>query len=268
MSGGGKDEVLAAGASSARSSRGASPWLLARRRPERGSVRLFCFPYSGAGASAFAAWAGGLPAGVEVCPVQLPGRETRLSEPALRSMRELIPALARALTPFLDGPFAFFGHSLGALVAFELARALQPAGLAPVRLFASAHRAPHRAGGGEVHRATDAKLAQKLRELNGTPAQVLECAELRALLFPVVRADFELCETYAYEPGPPLSCPISALGGLSDPGVDAAGLAQWRHHSVAPVEVRQFAGDHFFIAASRRAVLELVARRLLQPSAP
>lgn len=249
-------------------SRGASPWLQPRPRSQATAVRLFCFPYSGAGASAFAAWTGAFPARVEVCPVQLPGRETRLSEPAFRRMSQLVPALARGIAPFLDRPFAFFGHSLGALIAFELARFLgREPGLTPVRLFASGHRAPHLAGGGEVHRASDAALGQKLREINGTPAEVLENPELRALLFPIFRADFEISETYAYEPQEPLSCPLCALGGLSDPHVDAEGLSEWRRHTAAEFEVQRFAGDHFFIAESRRAVIDFVVRQL-EPRPP
>jgi medium-chain acyl-[acyl-carrier-protein] hydrolase len=255
---------MAAGVSNEHFSRGPSPWLFLRPRPQPAALRLFCFPYSGAGASAFTAWAGEFPSDIEVCPVQLPGRETRLSEPPCRSLRELIPALARGLTPFLGRSFAFFGHSLGALVAFELARFLRrDPGLTPTWLFASAHRAPHLAGGGQVHRSSDATLARKLREINGTPAEVLENPELRALLFPILRADFELCETYAHEPGAPLSCPIAALGGLSDPHVDAEGLEAWRRHTSARLEVHRFPGDHFYLGPSRHALIRIIARRLM-----
>jgi medium-chain acyl-[acyl-carrier-protein] hydrolase len=179
-------------------------------------------------------------------------------------MRDLIPALARGLEPWLGGPFALFGHSLGALVGFELARHLRREHrLTPRRLFVSAHRAPHLADGdGKVHLASDPELARKLSEMNGTPAEVLKSAELRQLLFPILRADFELCETYAHEADEPLDCPISALAGLADAQVDRTSLEGWRQHTRAGFESRLFPGDHFFLAQSRSLLIDLLARRL------
>ncbi len=242
-----------------------NPWLPGRARG-LAAVRLFCFPYSGAGASLFYAWRGEFPAAIEVCPVQLPGRETRLSEPPFRRMGDLIPALSNALETFLDRPFALFGHSLGALIGFELARHLRREQRpTPRRLFVSAHRAPHLAGGsGLVHLAPDPELTRKLREMNGTPAEVLQNAELREVLFPILRADFELSETYAHEADEPLDCPISAFGGLADAQVGPESLQGWRQHTRAGFESRLFPGDHFFLTRNRRSLVDVLARRLEQ----
>ncbi len=194
-------------------------WL-AYRRPRPGAeVRLFCFPHAGGGASLFHGWADRLPPAVEVCPVQLPGRETRFGEPPINRLGPLVGALAEALLPHLDRPFAFFGHSLGALIGFELARRLRrERGLEPVHLFASACAAPQRWGCVRpIHALPDAAFRKELRRLRGTAPAVLDNEELMEILLPALRADFALCETYAYGEDDPLSCPVTAVGGLRDP---------------------------------------------------
>jgi surfactin synthase thioesterase subunit len=200
-----------------------------------------------------------------VCPVQLPGREGRLSELALKRMGDLVPAAARALLPYLGQPFAFFGHSMGALVAFELARHVRAEhGLLPQHLFVSGHGAPHaRERATAMHALSDREFTEKLREMQGTPEEVLQHEELRQLIMPVLRADFELCETYRYEPGQPLACPISALGGLQDPYVAREALEQWRRHTLARFEARTFPGDHFFLNSCRPLVIYWVVRAMM-----
>src|SRR5262249_43042969 len=154
----------------------------------------------------FRSWSDSLPASVEVCPVQLPGRETRFRELPFTQLAPLAEALGRSLRPFFDRPFAFFGHSMGALVAFELARVLvRTAGPQPVPLFASACAAPQvRDCETPIHALPDAAFREELRRLGGTPALVLHNAELVDLLLPTLRADFAVCETYAYGDGPRL----------------------------------------------------------------
>jgi medium-chain acyl-[acyl-carrier-protein] hydrolase len=241
----------------------ADPWI--HGRPvQRAQVRLFCLPYSGAGASVFRAWSGAFPASMEVRPVQLPGREDRLAEPAFRRMNDLAPAVVRAVLPYLDKPFAIFGHSLGALVGFEVARLLQAEhGVGPELLFASGHTAPHDSDHEAIlHSLPDGELAQKLRELGGTPEAVLQHEELRRLLFPLLRADFEVCETYRYEPAEPLRCPILALGGLGDDDVSRESLEEWRRHTLAGFGLRMFPGDHFFLNSCGPEVVRTVVRAL------
>lgn len=238
-------------------------WIAGRRPSPGAAVRLFCFPYAGGGASVFGTWAAALPAAVEVCPVQYPGRGSRIAEAPFRTIDSLARAALPALAPLLDRPFAFFGHSMGALVAFELARLLAAEGRSPAQLFVSAHRAPQLPDPDEpLHQLPDAELVERLRELNGTPPEVLAHAELLQLLLPLLRADFEACETYQYAPGAPLPCPISAFGGLRDPHVSREMLDAWGAQTSDGLTVRMFPGDHFFLNGDRQLLLASVARDL------
>jgi medium-chain acyl-[acyl-carrier-protein] hydrolase len=203
---------------------------------------------------------------VEVRPVQLPGRETRFREPAFTRLAPLVEAMAEPLRGYLDRPFALFGHSLGALVAFELARRLQRGtGLQPVCLFVSGCGAPQtRSPESSIHKLPAAEFREELRRLNGTPPEVLENDELMDLLLPTLRADFALCETYAYSPGPPLDCPVSALGGLGDDTVSRQDLDAWREQTTGPFRLRMLPGDHFFLQTNQRLLLQAVARELIE----
>ena len=239
------------------------PWF----RPKAGAkVRLFCFPYAGGGASVYRGWGECLPGLVEVCPVQLPGRETRFREPPFARLPLLVEALASALRPYLDRPFAFFGPSLGALVAFELARRLhRETGMQPVCLFVSGCGAAQtRSRETSTHKLPAAEFREELRRLDGTPPEVLENDELMDLLLPTLRADFALCETYAYSPGPPLDCPVSALGGLGDDTVSPQDLDAWREQTTGPFRLRMLAGNHFFLQTNQRLLLQAVAQELLE----
>jgi len=244
-----------------------TPWLAHRRPNSSAALRLFCFPYSGADASVFIRWADGLPATVELCPVQLPGRGARLSEPPLTDVYPLAEACAEGLLPWLDKPFALFGHSLGALVAFELARYLERRhGLAPVHLFASgcdAPQLPERET--NMHHLPDAEFIKALRRLQGTPEAVLADPELRDLVLPILRADFTICETYEYRHGPPLACAISAYGGLRDAYVGRERLEAWRIQTSGPFTVRMFPGDHFFLNSDRSLLLRILSQDLCRP---
>jgi medium-chain acyl-[acyl-carrier-protein] hydrolase len=224
-------------------------WIPLRKPDPKTQLRLFCFPYAGAGALIFRKWSDALPRDIEVCPIQLPGRGTRLIEPPFTRLPCLVEALARALDPLLDKPFAFFGHSLGALIAFELARQIRRQyGVHPVRLFASAGRAPqipHRAA--PINTLPDGEFLAELRRLNGTPRELLDHEELMEVMLPILRADFALYETYLYSSEPPLNCPISAFGGLQDRRVSASDLEAWRSQTSAPFSLRMFPGDHFFL---------------------
>jgi medium-chain acyl-[acyl-carrier-protein] hydrolase len=161
----------------------------------------------------------------------------------------LVEALARVLDPLLDKPFAFFGHSLGALIAFELARQIRRQhGVHPVRLFASAGRAPqipHRTP--PIHNLADKEFLAELRRLNGTPRELLDHEELMEVMLPILRADFALYETYLYSNEPPMNCPISAFGGVQDRRVSASDLEAWRSQTSASFSLRMFPGDHFFL---------------------
>ena len=228
---------------------GFDPWISFRKPGREARLRLFCFPYAGAGAVIFRTWSDDLPGDVEVCPVQLPGRGTRLMEPPFTQLPPLVEALAEALVPLLDKPFAFFGHSLGALVSFELARRLRSQyGVHPARLFVSASRAPqvpHR--GPPAHTLPEKDFLAELQRLNGTPSELLEHEELMEIMLPLLRADFAVYETYVYSTELPLNCPISAFGGLQDRNVNNSDLEAWRAQTSGSFSLRMFPGDHFFL---------------------
>jgi medium-chain acyl-[acyl-carrier-protein] hydrolase len=239
-------------------------WITRRKPSPQARLRLFCFPYAGGGVSIFRAWSDGLPADVEVCPVQLPGRGTRLMEPPFTRLSPLIEALTQALFPLLDKPFAFFGHSLGALVSFELARQLRRQyAVQPVCLFISADRAPQIPNRDpSIHSLPEEEFLVELRRLNGTPREVLEDEELRQIMLPLLRADFAIYETYRYSTEPPLNCPISAFGGWQDHRVNRGDLEAWRDQTSGSFSLRMFPGDHFFLNTTQPALLRVLSQEL------
>jgi medium-chain acyl-[acyl-carrier-protein] hydrolase len=245
----------------------AERWLAYREVNPRARVRMFCFPYAGGGASAYRGWAGGLPPDVEVCPVQLPGRESRLREAPVETPGPLIQAVADALQPYLrDLPFVFFGHSMGAMIGFELARELRRRGQAlPLHLFVSGRRAPQVPDREEpIHALPEPEFIEKLRELNGTPEEVLQHAELMKLLIPVLRADFAVNETYAYTTEEPFEMGLSCFGGLGDKEVSRDDCALWKDQTRGRFRLRMLPGDHFFVHSAKDMILESVARDLAE----
>jgi medium-chain acyl-[acyl-carrier-protein] hydrolase len=239
-------------------------WIARPKPNPQARLRLFCFAYAGTGTSMFRSWPDGLPGDVEVCPVLLPGRGTRMREAPFTRMSPLVEALAAALAPLLDKPFAFFGHSLGAWVGFELARQLRRrSGAPPVRLFVSAARAPQIAGRGRpIHALSEAEFLVELHRLNGIPKEVFENHEVMQIMLPVIRADFAVFETYAYSTEPPLDCAISSFGGLQDDRVSRGDLEAWRHQTTAAFSSRMFPGDHFFLNPTAPLVLQALAQVL------
>lgn len=244
----------------------ASPWTAGAKPNPRARVRLFCFPYAGGGAAIYRTWPSGLPAGVEVVPVQLPGRGRRLNEPAYTSTDEMIPVLADALLPYCDMPFVFFGHSMGATISFELARHLRREHeLRPRQLLVSGRRAPHAPNPNpHTYNLPEPEFIRTLRELNGTPKEVTEHPELMELMLPLLRADFALSETYTYRPSEPLACPVSVYGGMQDEDVTREQLEAWREVTTGAFSLRFFPGDHFFLTSAEPLLLSAVARELEQ----
>lgn len=246
------------------SQRGRNPWIAHARPNPRARLRLFCFPYAGGSAAIYRGWGERLPADVEVLPVELPGRASRFREPACRHLDEVVEQVAEGIGPQLDKPFAFFGHSMGALIAYELARYLRrQGGAAPAWLWVSARRAPHLPVEDEpVHDLPEPEFLDRLRDLNGTPEEVLEHPELMQMMIPLLRADFEVNETYEFKEEPPLPVPISALGGLGDEEVTREHLEAWRRHTAAAFSLRMFPGDHFYLNDHRSSLLLAVAQDL------
>lgn len=227
-------------------------------------MRLFCFPYAGGGSAIFYRWKEHLPPTVEVCSVQLPGRESRFTMRPYSTMQPLVEAVASAILPFLDKPYALFGHSFGALVAFELARYLHDQGMPrPLSLLLSAADAPHVDGATDtLHTLPDEELIRQLSLLQGTPQEILLHPEVMQLLLPTIRADLQVFETYTYQARPPLHCPIAVFGAFDDKRVARPGLERWRHHTSSVFSLTMLPGDHFFIHSARRALVERVERRL------
>ncbi|HEV8577568.1 MAG TPA: thioesterase II family protein [Thermoanaerobaculia bacterium] len=244
-------------------------WLAYREVKPHARVRMFCFPYAGGGASTYRGWGASLPGDLEVCPVQLPGRESRLRDQPFSRLDVMVPVIADALKPYLDLPFVFFGHSMGALIAFELSRELRRRGQTPpLHVFVSGRRAPHLPAREEpIHALPEPEFLVKLRELNGTPEEVLQHEELMRLLIPILRADFSVNETYAYAEEEPFDFGISAFGGLGDEEVNRDDVEAWRPQTRGRFRMRMLPGDHFFIQSGKDLVLEAVSRDLAEIAA-
>ncbi|WP_437647918.1 thioesterase II family protein [Sorangium sp. So ce362] len=239
------------------------PWVGCPRPNPAARLRLFCFPYAGGGSSSYGAWWRGLPAHTELCAIKLPGREARLSEPPFERLTPLVQALATALERWLTKPFAFYGHSLGALVSFELARELRRRGAPlPRHLLLSGRRAPHQPGPAPLHGLPDHEFLAWLRRMGGTPDEVLREPELLALFLPTLRADVAVNEVEPFVPEAPLDCPISAFGGLEDERAGRAELEAWREHTRGPFRVEMFPGGHFFVRSAREPLLRSIAALL------
>lgn len=244
------------------------PWLIRPEPRPQAELRLFCLPYAGAGAAAYRPWLAHLPPTVELLIVQLPGRESRLREQPFTHMQPLIEAVAPAVVPLLDRPYLLFGHSMGALIAFELARALRRRGApAPSCLAVSGRRAPQLPDPDPpLHKLDDAWfVAAMVRRYNGIPKLILDDPELLRLFLPTMRADLTLIETYAYTPEPPLDCPIVAFGGRSDGRASLPELEAWGAQTLQPLGARQLPGDHFYLQGARA---ELLAAMLAALGAP
>lgn len=248
--------------------RAPSPWVLPLSEPTERRARrsLLCLPYAGGGASVYRAWPTLLARelDVRVVGLQPPGRETRIGEPPIRQLATLLDALVEATRTERDRPYALFGHSLGALTAFELTRALRRRGeRLPAVLLVSGCPAPQRSDPersfGELD---DAAFIERLRRFEGTPDAVLAHPELLELLLPTLRADLGLRDGYRCAEEPPLALPIVAFGGDADPDVSAPDLLAWSVHTTAGFRARRFPGGHFYLKSEARALLACVSQEL------
>jgi medium-chain acyl-[acyl-carrier-protein] hydrolase len=241
-------------------------WFFARPSSPAGRVRLICFPHAGGGASSFRQWPSLLPPDVDACLIQLPGRENRLAERPFSHVLPLVETLVRVLEPVLHQPFALFGHSMGALVAFELARALRASGAPqPIHLLVAGRQPPQMPNiEPPIGGLPDDDFLAEVRRLNGTSDAVLGHPELMRLMTPLLRADIGVCETYQYADAPPLQCPLSVFAARSDAGAPPDRMAGWSRQTTARCRLHTFIGDHFFVQREAAAVVARVARDLAE----
>jgi len=224
-------------------------WFDHITRVHKPLFRLFCFAHAGGNAHVFRNWQRYLAPEVDLCLVHLPGHGKRIGERPFTQLAPLIAAVANEISDEAGLPFAFYGHSLGALISFELARELYRRGQrGPRRLFLSGHRAPHLPNSAcRIFDLSDEDFIRSLKGLNGTPDELLDERQTREFFLPMFRADFEIVDTYEYYDRPPLPCPLSVYGGLADDSVPAESIYAWQVHTSAECRVRMFSGDHFFV---------------------
>ena len=237
---------------------GKSLYLL--RRGVRTSLRMFCFPYAGGGASFARGWAKHLPADVELIGVQYSGRETRRAEPFLKNPQAIASDVLQDIAKYSDLPTVFVGYSLGGLIAYEtivrqIIHGLRP----PIHLVVAASRAPHLARSIPAWASLPrAQFIDKLREIGGTPESVLQDPEMIDLFLPVLRADFECAENYHPTRFSPLPCPIMSFHGIGDAAIEESAASTWGLHTSGGFTFHRIDGDHFFIQKRLDVVMSTI----------
>ncbi|MBN2502333.1 MAG: thioesterase [Anaerolineales bacterium] len=238
-------------------------WLPITRTDAKSILRLFCFPYAGGSSTIFHRWGEHLPEWVEVIPAYLPGRGTRIREQAKENVSEIVQGIEPEIKVLIDTPIVLFGHSFGALVAFEIAHLLQSLGQSSALLVVSASRAAHLPPTrSPIHTLEQPDFIAELKQMGGTPDTILENAELMQLLLPTLRTDFKAAETYRYTPGEKLSCPILALASPTDPYVKISQVAAWEQLTSNTFQIEQIPGGHHFLETSRSEVLASLSAAL------
>ncbi|APU14947.1 MULTISPECIES: thioesterase II family protein [Actinoalloteichus] len=227
------------------------------------TARLLCLPHAGGSASYFFPVSRRLAPGIEALAVQYPGRQDRLGEKSIESVEELADRLVDVVLPFRDKPLGLFGHSLGALVAFELALRLEERGVVPVGLFASGRRAPVTVRQGEdAHLRSDDELIAAVRQLGGTSTSLLDDKQIMAMVLPSIRADYRAAETYRHRPGPRLATPVYAFLGDADPKVTVPEAERWAEHTEGGFDLTVYPGGHFYLNSHADAVMDRIAAQL------
>lgn len=250
-----------------------NPWFSAyRSSPSATRYRLFCFPYAGAGGVIFSKWAELLPKGVEVCAIELPGRSFRINEPPISRLASLVSALVDGMAPLLNPAFGFYGHSFGALVAFEVARELRRKRLnTPNLLICGASRAPHCGLDRPPfhHLPDDEFLAASGRHYGTTiDRRLLAVDEIRQMIVLAMRADLTVSESYRYYEDPPFEFPISIVAGRSDGSTSDTSLKAWAQHTEATFELTYLEGGHLFLNDCAVDLMKIVSMAITSTIEP
>ncbi len=235
-------------------------WCRRYRPATNATARLVCFPHAGGSAPFFLPVAAVLSPGVDVVAIQYPGRQDRRAEPPIGDMTVLADQIYGILRRQPELPLTLFGHSMGALIGFEVARRLEADGAGPVRLFASGRRAPSTYRDEQVHLRDDAGILAEVRKMNGTASAVLSDDELMRAALPALRADYQATETYSCAPDVTVSCPITVLTGDSDPKTSMDEASAWARHTSGSFDLQVFSGGHFFLTDQTDSVIKLLDR--------
>jgi len=239
-------------------------WIVKPKPNPEAKIKLICLPFAGGGSISFRKWALVLPAPIELITVEIPGRGARITEPLRKRIDAIVPDIATALLAELDKPFAVFGHSMGTLLGFELNHYLEKHyHLQPAHLFFSGRGAPHLPNReAPIHQLAHDDFIGQIKQFDGTPREVLENQELMELMVPILRADFEACETYIYQKYEPFSCPMTVFGSLQDSGTTKDMLQEWEKHTTGVFNLRMFPGGHFFLLRHSASLIESMLRDL------
>lgn len=243
----------------------ANVWFEQKYLNHNAKIRLFCLPYAGGNHGIFSSWAEILAPHIEICPALLPGRSIRFNETPINNLTTLVDELALAIEPLLTKPYWVYGHSMGGIIAYELASLLSSnTSPKPNHLYISGARAPHVPIPATArvkinsYKLPDQPFIQQIKELNGTPPEVFADPELLEIMLPILRADFAVVDTYEYKENPPLTCPISVFGGIDDTSdVPEEALEQWKVYTTAPFSLKMLAGDHFFVWRTAEVVRQM-----------
>jgi pyochelin biosynthetic protein PchC len=239
-------------------------WLRRFHDAPESKITLVCFPHAGGSASFYYPVSDAMHPTLQVIALQYPGRQDRRQEPCLPSIGEFADQAFAALAPIAGRPLAFFGHSMGATIAFEVAQRMErQLDVSPVTLFASGRRAPSRRRDENVHQRNDDGIVAEMQMLSATDARLLGDPELLRMILPAIRSDYRAAETYRYEPGPKLRCPIISLVGDSDPKVSVEEAQAWKEHTSGDFELQVFTGGHFYLSGHQAAVINLISDHLL-----